>query len=422
MPLLGQLVLWLALLLAVWGVVVGYAGARLDRSDMQESARRAAIAAAAAMAVAVWSLLVAAWRQDFHLAYIGAHADRTVPARDSWVVLVDGWAGQWLVAGGVFALGLAAARRSGAALDRRALAFGTGAGMAVLSIVVIVLLVAGRPFDLQTFTPLDGKGLSQRLYDLNARLAAVLRCVAYPAAGIAAAWFAGGRHAGTRDADWASWARAWTSLAWVFLSADLGLSLWVEWQAGSESWIGGALGRPALPFWVLVTAALHGRRAPAGVAAHVTHAGAALVLVGLMGSWFGAGVLVRLRPGESATVGGLDVTYLASSVYPVRNQIITQGLIELRRGPRAVTRIGALRRQQVDVFGRERFAPAYRAGSWQGFSGSVRIGWAADSLVSDAAAFRVTVAPLASWLWLGCWLLVAGGLAALWSTSVRERP
>lgn len=421
MPLLGQLALWLALLLAVWGVVMGYAGARLDRPDLQESARRAALAVAAAMAVAVWSLLVAAWRQDFHLSYIGAHADRTVPGRDSWVVLLDGWAGQWLVAGGAFAIGLAAARQGGAGLDRRALAFGTGAGLAVLGVVVVVLLVAARPFDLQTFTPLDGKGLSPRLFDLDARLAAVLRGLAYPAAGIAAAWFAGGRHAGTRDAVWLTWVRVWAALAWVFLSADLGWSLWISWHSGNDAWVGSALGRPALPIWVLLTAVLHGRRAPAGVAAHLTHAGAALVLVGLIGSWFGSNAQLRLRPGESGSVGGLAVTYLASSDYPVRNQIITLALLELRRGPRALAKIGAVQRQQFDVFGRPRFAPVFRSGSWHGFSGGVRVGWGApaDSLVNAAEAFHVTVAPLASWLWLGWWLLVAGGLAALW--PARER-
>ena len=51
----------------------------------------------------------------------------------------------------------------------------------------------------------------------------------------------------------------------------------------------------------------------------------------------------------------------------------------------------------------------------------MRIGWAADSLVSDAAAFRVTVAPLASWLWLGCWLLVAGAVALAMTLSGAVR-
>ena len=108
MPLLGQLALWLALLLALWGVATGYAGAKLDRPDLQESARRATVAFAGAMFTALAALAVGAWRQDFHLAYIASHADLTLRTRDVWAVLLDGAAGQWLVAGCALAAGLAA--------------------------------------------------------------------------------------------------------------------------------------------------------------------------------------------------------------------------------------------------------------------------------------------------------------------------
>ena len=107
-------------------------------------------------------------------------------------------------------------------------------------------------------------------------------------------------------------------------------------------------------------------------------------------------------------------------MYPVHNQIITQGLVELRRGGRSLGRIAAVRRQQLSVFGQERFAPALRAGSWHGFGAGVRVNWVADSSAGDAAEFSVAVVPLASWLWLGWWLLVVGGLATLWPG--RERP
>ncbi len=422
MPLLGQLVSWLALLLAVWGVVTGLAGAQLDRPDLQESARRSTIALAGALGIAVLSLALALWRWDFHLWYVTAHADRTLATRDVWAALLDGWAGQWLAGGFVLAAGLAATRWSAAGRDPRALSYGTGIGSAMLVGVLMALLVAGRPFDALTFTPLDGQGLSQRLYDLDARLAAALRCVAYAATGVAAAWFAAARVARHRDAAWASWERTWISLAWALLSADLGLSLWTSWRGGSGAWMASALARPALPLWIVLAGVLHFRRAAVGVAAHIAHAGAVLVVVGLVATAFGTAAVVRLRPGESAPVANLGLTYLASSVYPARNQIITQGLVELRRGERPLGRVAAERRQQLSVFGQERFAQALRAGSWHGFTTGVRVNWSADSSVSEAAEFSVAVVPLASWFWLGWWLLVVGGVASLWRGPGRERP
>ena len=420
MPLLGQLALWLALLLAVWGVVTGLAGAQLDRHDLQESARRATVASAAAMGIAVVSLALALWRWDFQFLYVAAHADRTLATRDVWAALLDAWAGQWLAGGFVFAAALAATRSTATGRDRRALAYGIGLGSVVLAGIVTALLVAGRPFDLQSFTPLDGQGLSQRLYELDARLAVAVRCLAYAVTAVAAAWFAGARFARHREPAWASWERTWVSLAWVLLSADLGLSLWTGWRAGSDAWLTSALTRPALPLWIVVTAAQHIRRAPTGVAAHVAHAGAVLVVVGVIATSFGTSTIVRLQPGESAPIGSLALTYLASSVYPVRNQIITQGLLELRSGERSLGRIAAERRQQLSVFGQERFAPALRAGSWHGVGAGVRVNWAADSSAGDAAEFSVAVVPLASWLWLGWWLLVVGGLATLWSGRERS--
>ena len=93
--------------------------------------------------------------------------------------------------------------------------------------------------------------------------------------------------------------------------------------------------------------------------------------------------------------------------------MITQGLLEVRRGARQLGRVAAVRRQQLDVFGRERFAPALRAGSWHGLTASVHVRWVADSAAGGLADFGVAVLPLAPWLWLGCWLLGVGGQAAL---------
>ncbi len=52
MTILGQISLWLALLLAVWAVVVGFLGGKSGRPELIQSARRSVYALAAVLVVA----------------------------------------------------------------------------------------------------------------------------------------------------------------------------------------------------------------------------------------------------------------------------------------------------------------------------------------------------------------------------------
>jgi cytochrome c-type biogenesis protein CcmF len=224
MPLLGQLALWLALLLGFWGALVGQAGGRLDRADLQESARRAAVALAGALVVALAALAVAVVRQDFHVAYVASHADRALAARDAWAVVFDGTAGRLLVGGTLLALGVAVARQLARREDRRALTFTLALGCGVAGVGVAALLLVASPFAFLSYTPVDGQGLSQRLYDLDARLDLVLRCAAYAAAVIPVTRWLGGQWARHDDVTWRRGTHRWATIAWTLVSAELGLS------------------------------------------------------------------------------------------------------------------------------------------------------------------------------------------------------
>ncbi len=70
MTVLGELSLWLALLLAAWGTVVGVLGGRTGNPELALSARRTPYALLVAISVASICLLTALLRHDFNIQYV----------------------------------------------------------------------------------------------------------------------------------------------------------------------------------------------------------------------------------------------------------------------------------------------------------------------------------------------------------------
>ena len=79
MTVLGQLALWLALLLALWGSVVGFIAGRNQRPELVESARRATYALAGVLVVASLALIVALVKHDFNVSYVASYTSRNLP-------------------------------------------------------------------------------------------------------------------------------------------------------------------------------------------------------------------------------------------------------------------------------------------------------------------------------------------------------
>src|SRR5205085_9758860 len=79
MTVLGNLALWLALLVGAWGALAGFVGGRQARPDLAHSARRAAFAMCGALLVAVFALDCALLQHDFNVEYVPAHPRRTRP-------------------------------------------------------------------------------------------------------------------------------------------------------------------------------------------------------------------------------------------------------------------------------------------------------------------------------------------------------
>src|SRR2546425_12959726 len=96
MTLLGDVALWVAFLVGIWGTLTGIAGGRSDRADLARSARHAVFALCGALLVAVVSLEVALFRCDFNVEYVAAYTSRNLPTFYTWSALYAGQKGSLL--------------------------------------------------------------------------------------------------------------------------------------------------------------------------------------------------------------------------------------------------------------------------------------------------------------------------------------
>src|SRR2546426_10769073 len=163
MTVLGNLVLWLAFLVGVWGALAGLVGGLRARPDLQQSARHAVFVMCGALLVAVFSLEVALFRRDFNVEYVAAYTSRNLPTFYTWSALYAGQKGSLLFWATVLSLFGSLALVTAAPRHRPLLPYVSGIVSLVATFFVTVMLFAANPFDRLPYTPADGGGLNPQL-------------------------------------------------------------------------------------------------------------------------------------------------------------------------------------------------------------------------------------------------------------------
>src|SRR5262245_24074626 len=78
--LLGELALWVALLMATWSATVSFAGGRIGRADLVASGERALYATFAFVLLSSLGLWSALLSSDFSLRYVASYTSANLPA------------------------------------------------------------------------------------------------------------------------------------------------------------------------------------------------------------------------------------------------------------------------------------------------------------------------------------------------------
>lgn len=258
-PLLGVACLLAALALMVFAALVAFVGGRQGDPTLSSVGRRAFYAGTFAVIAASLLLLLAFAGDDFRLAYVTEHSQRSLALPLKLAGFYGGQEGSllyWtLVLCVIGSISIAAAARSDAQLA--AYAQGTIALVAVF--FVFALVFVSSPFSILSIVPGDGLGLNPILRDGGMLIHPPFQLAGYSSFAIPFGFAIASLLAGRHDAAWIAQTRRVALVSWGLQTCGLVLGMW--WAYHVLGW-GGYFGwdpveNVAVMPWLAVTAYLH---------------------------------------------------------------------------------------------------------------------------------------------------------------------
>src|SRR5512133_1581244 len=264
MALLGSFSLLLALALGVYSFVAGfYALLQKDTTSdrLGETARRAGIAVWVAVTAAAVALVIAAFTNDFSLAYIMQHSNRDLPAPYKFAALWSGQEGSllfwaWLLS----TYGLVMRLRH--KVDKRLVAHASVIVAAVQVFFLSLVNFAAPPFSLVKNAPADGNGLNPLLQYPEMVAHPPMLYLGYVGFTIPFSFALAALVMKYPGEKWIHITRRWTMVTWGFLTIGIFLgSYWAYKVLGWGGWWGwDPVENASLLPWLTGTALLHSVR------------------------------------------------------------------------------------------------------------------------------------------------------------------
>jgi cytochrome c biogenesis factor len=266
----GELAVWVALFLAVWGSVASFSGAASRRPELVASGVRSIFAATLMVALASLGLWVALLTHDLSLAYVASHTTLNTPTLYLITALWAGPSGAMLS----FALALSLCATTAVSGRRRPEAeprtWAAGALATTVALVLVAVCFVTNPYDRLEWVPAEGAGLNPRLQNPLAPAYFVATYGSYGAVAVPFGLTVGAVVTRKIDAGWYSALRRWSFVSWCLLTASIAVRMrWTYLEP-----IAGGLWRPdvaqlasaaawVLSFVVLRLFAVHAGAPPA---------------------------------------------------------------------------------------------------------------------------------------------------------------
>jgi cytochrome c biogenesis factor len=422
----GEIALWVALFLSLWGCLASIAGAKLGRPELLESGRRSTFATAGMVAVASVGLWVALVRHDLSLRYVATHSTLNTPTVYLLTAFWAGPAGRMLF----LALAIALAAAAPAIRDRELDASVRTSVVAILTglaaVMLAVVCFGTNPFDRLEWVPAEGQGLDPDLQRPLAPIYFIATQLGYGAATMLIALAGTAAILGRLDDASRCALRRWATICWSALTIALVARMrWVylDPTAGGFGRPGGAQLATAAVWlasfailWLRVQPANprsseHRRLRRAGAIAHAL--GLAMIVVGIVASRSWITRPVAIRPGAAAELTdrfGGRWRFISQGVSRDEgiNYLSTSVALETHRNEAQRGIVSAERRQYLDSVQRPTSEPVLRPGVWSSPRQDVYVVLA--GLDSDDATLRIGFRPLVALVWIGWLVLLGGGL------------
>jgi cytochrome c-type biogenesis protein CcmF len=254
---IGELALWVALLMTTWSCLASFVARRLRREDLALTARRALIACFVSLLVALTGVTNAFVTRDFTRAVVVAHSDANLPLAYTVAATWAGSSGWVMLVAAVlvgFSVVLVGTRATSPLASARSI---TAIALSVLVALFVVCLFA-NPFGLLDFGVTDGEGLAPRLQNIGFMIVPPLEALAFAASAVACVVMReDGMIRGRR-------ALHWWRLASVLLILALAARVWWTYTAldGARFWQWSIGASATLALWLIANAIVHDAASP----------------------------------------------------------------------------------------------------------------------------------------------------------------
>ena len=259
MILVGELSLWIALLMCAWSVTLSFAGGHLRRSDLVASGERGLYAGFGFVALASIGLWTAILTSDFSLRYVASFTSANLPLVYKISAFWGGQAGSMLFWCLILGMYGALATWVNRGKNREMMPWVTGTSALVLLFFVATTAISTNPFERLEWVPPDGRGLNPQLQNPAMAIHPPMLYLGYVATAIPFAFAVGALVSRRLDAEWLGAVRRWALVSWVVLTVGVTLGMWwayVELGWGGY-WMWDPVENASLLPWLTGTAFLH---------------------------------------------------------------------------------------------------------------------------------------------------------------------
>jgi cytochrome c-type biogenesis protein CcmF len=259
MILVGELALWVGLLMAAWCATVSFAGGKLGRADLIASGERAAYATVVLVVLASIGLWTAILTHDFSLKYVASFTSSNLPTVYLIASFWGGQAGSLLFWTLILAVFTAIAVFSNRARNRVLMPYVTGTLGVMLLFFLATLCFASSPYERLDWVPAEGRGMNPQLQNPGMAIHPPNLYLGFVATHIPFAFVIAALITRRLDSEWLAAVRRWALLSWLFLTIGIVLGMWwayVELGWGGY-WAWDPVENSSLLPWLTQTAFLH---------------------------------------------------------------------------------------------------------------------------------------------------------------------
>ncbi|MDQ6612492.1 MAG: cytochrome c biogenesis protein CcsA, partial [Gemmatimonadota bacterium] len=259
MILLGELSLWIALLMAAWTTTVSFAGGVQGRTDLIRSGERALYATFVFTVIASIGVWTALFTHDFSIKFVASYTSINLP---KIYIFTAFWAGQagsllfWaLILTTYSTIAVVTSRKA----NRSLMPWVTGTLGSVALFFLMALCFGANPYERLDWLPIDGRGMNPQLQNPGMAIHPPMLYLGLVATSVPFAFAVAALITRKLDTQWLGAVRRWALLSWFFLTIGIVLGMWwayVELGWGGY-WAWDAVENSSFLPWLTGTAFLH---------------------------------------------------------------------------------------------------------------------------------------------------------------------